>query len=288
MHKIMALMLVAATMAGCASSRPIRLTEGNYKGVPIVVVESSSDGLRLLRDSGAVTVRDMTKEEFSDHESDVAKYNELRSARPKPLSGDAYHASVGAVGLAVGLTFKYASGLALVGMLSSDSEGRNYSFSGDYHSQGFLMSASSEVSQDRVRHAAMQVLAEFAPVISGEYGVTPLGEVSTDKIDFPKGRIESVFPSGYGFERVSVKFSSDKKRASAVIVFGCHDAGSNCRITFNVRMNNEIMGLTNPMRERFMEILGDSYALYIAPNSSLFNLPSVLYGDGRLEYLVEK
>lgn len=288
MHKIVAFMLIAATLAGCASSRPMRLTEGNYKGVPIVVAESSSDGLRLLRDGGAVTVRDMTKEEFSEYEADVAKYNEMRSARPKPLSGAAYHATVGAVGMAAGLTFKYASGLALVGMLSSDSEGRNYSFSGDYHSQGLLVSTSSGVSQDQVRRAAMQVLSEFAPVISGEYGVSLLGDVSADKIEFTKGRVESVFPSGYEFERASVKFSSNSKRASAVIVFGCQDTGRNCRITFNVRLNNEIMGLTNPMRERFMEILGGSYALYIAPNSSLFNLPSVLYGDGRLEYLVEK
>ena len=289
MHKkIVAFMLIAATLAGCASSRPMRLTEGNYKKVPIVVTESSSDGLRLLMRSGVVTVRDMTKKEFSEHDDDVAKYNEMRSIRPKSIDGAGYHATVGAVGMAAGLTFKYASGLALIGMFSSAPDDLNYPFSWDYHSDNFLVSTSSSLDAGEVRAAAVQTLEEFSSVISSEYGVSPTGEVSVFPIEFSGKRVESVFPSDYDFENVSQRFHTNEKKVSAVILYGCQNTGLNCRLSFRIRLNNGIVGLTNAVRERFMEILGSSYALYIAPNSLLFNLPSVLYGDGRLEYLVEK
>ncbi|MCA6065388.1 hypothetical protein [Thalassolituus marinus] len=288
MLKIVAFMLITATLAGCASSRPMRLTEGNYKEVPIVVMENSSGGLRLLMENGVVTVRDMTKKEFSEYEGDAAKYNEARSVRPKSISGAGYHATVGAAGIAAGLTFKYASGLALLGMLSDDPEDLNYPFSWDYHSDNFLVSTSSSLNADEVRAAAIQTLDEFSSVITDEYGVSPAGAVSVFPLEFPGGRVESVFPSDYTFENVSQSFHSDGKKVSAVILYGCQNNGLNCRLSFRIRLNNGIVGLTNPMRERFMEILGGSYALYIAPNSALFNLPSVLYGDGRLEYLVEK
>ena len=280
-------------IAGC-SQKPMRLTQLNNSVSPIVIKENSSDPLRLLYEQGAYTVRDLTKDEFEDVQDDVTEYMKTNQMfESKSDSGLGYAAGSTAVGTGLGLSLEYASGVALLGMLSkigsAGYEGENYPFAWDYSSKHFLMKKHGDVDIELLGKAAEAVVNKYADQMTDLYKTTV-----TESKGLVKSDSKWIPETDVSYSAITNFSRSDRARVrGAVLVrFQCpvkgEKAGQFCTANFSIRSVNDRYPLANAMREEFMRTIGDEYAVYIPPNTAYKNVPSVLHGSGRIEYLVEK
>lgn len=288
-----AVVTAVVLISGC-SQRPMKLTQVNHSATPILIKGNSSDALKLLHEQGAYTVRDLTKEEFEGVQDDVIEYmrtNEVLESQSG--TGVGYAAGSTVVGTGLGLSFEYASGVALLGMLSkigsAGYEGENYPFAWDYSSKHFLMRKHGDVDIDLLGNTAELVVNKYAAQMTDLYKTTiteSKGLVKSDSKWIPETDVS--YTGITNFSR------SDRARVGGAVLvrFQCpikgKKAGQFCTASFSIRSANDRYPLANSMREEFMRILGEDYAVYIPPNTAYKNVPSILHGSGKIEYLVEK
>lgn len=288
-----AVVTAVVLISGC-SQRPMKLTQVNHSVTPILIKENSSGALKLLHEQGAYTVRDLTKEEFEAVQDDVIEYmrtNEVFESQSG--TGVGYAAGSTAVGTGLGLSFEYASGVALLGVLSkigsAGYEGENYPFAWDYSSKHFLIRKHGDVDIDLLGNTAELVVNKYAAQMTDLYKTTiteSKGLVKSDSKWIPETDVS--YTAITNFSR------SDRARVGGAVLvrFQCpikgEKTGQFCTATFSIRSSNDRYPLANSMREEFMRTLGEDYAVYIPPNTAYKNVPSILHGSGKIEYLVEK
>lgn len=294
--KLFSLLSVAASVtliAGC-SQRPMLLTNSVSAEKPIVIKEKSSDALRFLHDQGVYTVRDLTKDEFEGVEDDVAEYMKANQVFNSSSDGGVgYSASSVAVGTGLGLSINFASSLSVIGMLSNAGnggyEGRNYPFAWDFHSSHFLMKKNGSIDIDLLGDTAEKVVNKYAEKMTGLYKTT-----ITKSRGLNKSESKWIPDTDVSYSAVTNFKRSDRARVRGAVVvrFQCpvkgENAGQFCKASFSIRSVNDRYPLANAMREEFMRTLGGDYAVYIPPNTAYYNVPAVLHGDGKVEFLVER
>ena len=284
-----ALLLISA-----CSQYPMRLTQQNYSEKPIIIKENSSDALKLLSAQGAYTARDLTKDEFEDVEDDVEEYKKINQIfETSSDSGIAYAVGSTAIGTSLGLSLDFAGGLGLAGLLSNlgsaGYEGENYSFAWDYSSKHFLMNKNGKIDIELLKATTESVVGDYSALMPDIYKV-----VITESPGLEKREYKWIPKTDVSYGRF-IKFNRNDnsgRKGTVSITFQCpvkgELAGGFCTASFAIRSVNDRYTLANAMREDFMRRLGPDYAVYIPPNTAYKNVPSVLHGDGKIEYLVEK
>lgn len=294
MKKALFVVGICSILISACSQRPMKLTEGNYTVSPIVIKDNSSDALKFLNSQGAYTVRDLTKAEFASLQKDVAEYSKTHQLyEANSDSGIAYAVGSTAVGTGLGLSLGYASKLSLIGMLSgiggASYEGENYPFAWDYSSSHFLMRKGGDIDLDVVKQTMDTVVEQYAALMPDIYKATITRSSEVVKVEgkfIPATDI--AYTKNIGFK----KNDGSGRSGSASIFVQCPIDGEPvhrfCKASFNIRSVNDRYLLNNAMREEFIRKLGPEYALYIPPNTGYKNVPAILYGNGLIEYLVEK
>lgn len=264
--------LVVSSLVGCASAP--KVGERNLLDDPVVLKANSSESLRLAASVGFSGLRDLTKEEFADHSSDVEKLSGLTS-RASSSTGVAI--GTAGAGLAAGLSLSYVTGIGLLGALARDNRVDNYDFSSDFDSRYQL---AWKGDSDILLGVIDRSLTTFSDELANVYSVTPewrknLSDRSTE---------EAVKLGGSRGAKVVI----DGDLVSLIAIAGveCPRADNVCSAYFIYK----VLGKSNPLKSRLVNIfsqeVGDS-PLYLPPNREIYQLPAILQ-NGEMKYLVEQ
>lgn len=266
---------------------------------PITLNAKSSEALIALSKTSIKGVRDLSVDEFEDESATVKEFEELNTQVDDPMSSEAYALGSTAVGASLGLAFKYASGVAVLGYLASDDRPMNYEFSDDFNSKGYIYSpVGSEALFDEMIKEIPDAMLSFNKKVDDilDVGISKdpsmvvekAGAVSTSR----KG-VTQTATIHYFFITNGVSSVSNGKNISTQfsIIFSCppkvkQDAVCYFRPTFTIDRNNH--PLISLLVKEVAQVMPEGSLMYLPPRKDLNRIPMVYKTDGEPMYLVEK
>lgn len=279
MKKITTLAMALLFLVGC-SSNPPKIGIIINKDTPIELSEKSSEAMKILNDFGEVGVRDLTREEFEQHQADIEKFNALIGEQQK-FNRLAYEAGGIGLGLAAGLSGGLVLGYAAVTTIFSNDLPDNYDFAWDFNTTPKVYSRSG-VDNSVLLGASKQAVAELALELEFSDKLDGLSfDIQTNESK-ERGKLS---PS---LSATAFKKANEHKNKVTALGF-CFDTEKKCHYDAGVIVSGKSTVLGAILVSKIAANLPDDYYFYLPPNKSLNRLPMLIHGGtGEIEYLAEK
>lgn len=277
--KISIPILIFLTISGCASSP--KVGDKNNPDYPIVISESSSVALRDLSALGLNGFRDLSISEFEANADDIDKHGQIINPQ---FGNGSYAVATATVGAAAGVALDFVSGAALIGFLGRDDKVRNYEFSRDLPSEYVIATKDGtplhEYLKNHYQIAADKTISYVEQFVGKKPGKISQGEIINKengsmiyKLFFTRsGVIDKVYRNGLFF--VSVDCNSPK--------------ASICKLAIHMKVGSKRSSAEPFYVDALAKAVDENLLIYLPPNKEIYQLPAVIYGGGRVEYLVEK
>ena len=264
------LVVLVALIAGCASAPKVgQKSKASY---PIVVGEKSSKALRDLHSVGVVGVRDLNAKELRRYQNDQEKFGAASRSRTG-INAGAYSATTSAAAVAGGMALGSVTGVGLLSAMLADERPDNYRFALDFSDRYYIASLSG-VDVNLLNSAIRSAVQDVTNFFAQSYSLSSTARDFTRDLSFSMHWLEP------NRDRYSIGLEVEPTCASGSI---------NCvfRSFSHLRKGGVRSPIEAALLVDFMSKLPESYFLYIPPNRSIYQLPAVIYGGGRVEYLVE-
>ena len=289
--KSIATILSLLVITGCSMTPRVGDKSGAY--YPITLNAKSSEALIALSKTSIKGVRDLSVGEFENESVTVKEFEELNSEIDNPMSSEAYALGSVAVGASLGLAFKYASGVGVLGYLASDDRPKNYEFSDDFNSTGYIYSPKGsdtlfgemvKAIPDAMLSFNEKVDSIFKIGMEDELHVFPLPASKNSKDDYQTHIFEAFGSVG------SVK-NGKKIVTQFFIILKCKSKISQSAICsfqprFTIDRNNH--PLISLLIKEIAQVMPEGSLMYLPPRKDLNRIPMVYKADGKPMYLVEK
>lgn len=263
---------------------------------PITLKANSSPALTALSKTPIKGVRDLSIDEFEDESVTVKEFEELNSEVDSPMSSEAYALGSVAVGASLGLAFKYASGIGILGYLASDDRPENYEFSGDFNSKGYIYSSkgSEELFDDLVSTIPDAMLSFNRKIddildvgVEDELFIIKLKEGESSKKGGVKSKEHVFFGSGSVGKWINEKRVFTKYSLS-IICDPKPKRETNCVVNPQFSINKANHPLVSLLVKEIAKVMPEGSLMYLPPRKDLNRIPMVYKTDGEPMYLVEK
>ena len=261
---------------------------------PIALNAKSSEALIALSKTPLKGIRDLSVSEFESELVTVKEFEELNTEVENPLSSEAYALGSVAVGASLGLAFKYASGVGILGHLASDDRPMNYEFSDNFNSTGYIYSPkSSEMLFGEMVKAIPDAMLSFNEKVDSILGIGIDNEIKV--FSFPANKENSKDGSQtHAFEALgtvgSVKHGK-KVITQYRISFRCKayvSLKSTCTFEPNFTIDRNNHPLVSLLVKEIAQVMPEGSLMYLPPRKDLNRIPMVYKTDGEPMYLVEK
>ena len=290
--KSIATILSLLVITGCSTTP--RVGDKSGADYPIALNAKSSETLIALSKTPLKGIRDLSVSEFESESVTVKEFEELNTEVENPLSSEAYALGSVAVGASLGLAFKYASGVGILGYLASDDRPMNYDFSDDFNSKGYIYSpkGSDELFDEMIKVIPDAMLSFNEKVDS----VLEIGIDDEIKVfSFPADKESSKDGSQtHAFEALGTvgNVKNGKKVITQYrISFRCKayvSLKSTCTFEPNFTIDRNNHPLVSLLVKEIAQVMPEGSLMYLPPRKDLNRIPMVYKTDGEPMYLVEK
>lgn len=296
--KSIATILSLLVITGCSMTPKV----GDKSGAdyPITLKANSSPALTALSKTPIKGVRDLSIDEFEDESVTVKEFEELNSEVDNPMSSEAYALGSVAVGASLGLAFKYASGIGILGYLASDDRAENYEFSDDFNSKGYIYSSKGgEELFDDLVSTIPDAMLSFNEKVDAILNVGIDKEIWSHSVKAGtpfKGAGDSTYRNSTEsiYESIGIVSNAiNGKRVSTEFYVSLH-CESNlkidavCAIKTRFRIDKNPHPLVSLLVKEIAKVMSEGSLMYLPPRKDLNRIPMVYKTDGEPMYLVEK
>lgn len=288
----MKLLLIAISLFVVGCSTTPRVGDKSGADYPIALNAKSSEALIALSKTPLKGIRDLSVSEFESESVTVKEFEELNTEVENPLSSEAYALGSVAVGASLGLAFKYASGVGILGYLASDDRPMNYDFSDDFNSTGYIYSPkSSEMLFGEMVKAIPDAMLSFNEKVDfilkvgmeDELNFFPLPASENSKENYQTHIFEAFGTAG------SVR-NGKKIVTEFYIVLKCKSEvpqGAICSFQPRFRIDRNNHPLVSLLVKEIAQVMPEGSLMYLPPRKDLNRIPMVYKTDGEPMYLVE-
>ena len=291
----MKLLLIAISLFVVGCSTTPRVGDKSGADYPIALNAKSSEALIALSKTPLKGIRDLSVSEFESESVTVKEFEELNTEVENPLSSEAYALGSVAVGASLGLAFKYASGVGILGYLASDDRPMNYDFSDDFNSKGYIYSpkGSDELFDEMIKVIPDAMLSFNKKVddildvgIDGELFIIKLKEGESSKKGGKKSKEHLFYGTGsvgnwVGKKRIFTEYSV------SIICDPKLNREAICVVNPQFSIDKKKHPLISLLVKEIAQVMPEGSLMYLPPRKDLNRIPMVYKTDGEPMYLVE-
>lgn len=291
----MKLLIIAISIfiAGCSSAAKKLDPSWSRVNYPIVAKVNSSSALLALSETTIKGVRDLSVDEFEDESVTVKDFEELNSQVDSPMTPEAYAIGSTVVGTSLGLAFKYASGVAVLGYLASSDKPENYGFVSEFNEKGYIY---SPAGSDNLFESLVEVIPDAMKSFNQKVdSILKIG-LEDDIWSFKKTAKEAELKDGSELNRFvalgSVGNVIDNKKIVSQfrVSLSCQPYLVQrvlCTLDARFTIDKKEHPLVSLLVKEIAQVMPEGSLMYLPPRKDLNRIPMVYKTDGEPMYLVE-